>query len=262
VFGRAVKAGPLGRSRVPVKLTARNVMTLSSQGRPRADYLDEVLQGFELRVSSENVRTFAVRYFRDGKVRRYTIGRTPPLSLADARDIGRRILGDVMKGGDPHAEKVAQRRKRSQRTQTFGSLCERFLDEARTKDNLPLRPTTLYNWCNIAKVEVLPVLGGTAPDAITRRDVRLLVEGIAVKRPYWANRVFELVRRVFSWAMEKDLVDASRVSGSRSQEARNRATGYCRPSRFGTSGRSWTRNRASAKRSASSSTRGPARARF
>lgn len=198
---------------MPVRLTARNVMTLSSEGRPRADYLDDVLPGFELRVSAAGVRSFAVRYFRDGKVRRYTIGRTPPLSLADARDIARRILGEAMTGADPQAQKVAERKQRVQRTETFGSLCERFLLEARTKDNLSLRPTTLYNWRNIAKVEIVPALGHRAPEEITRRDVRNLVATIAEKRPYWANRVFELVRRVFSWGVEKDLIAASPCVG-------------------------------------------------
>jgi hypothetical protein len=36
-------------------------MTLSCQGRPRPDYLDDVLPGFELRISTAGVRTFAVR---------------------------------------------------------------------------------------------------------------------------------------------------------------------------------------------------------
>lgn len=198
---------------MPVRLTARNVTTLSSHGGSRADYLDEVLPGFELRVTASGVRTFAVRYSRDGKTRRYTIGRMPPLSLASARDIAKRVLGDALKGVDPHAEKVAQRRKRAQPTQSFGALCELFLEAARTKDNLPLRPTTLYNWRNIANVEILPALGEMAPEAITRRDVRGVVERIAAQRPYWGNRVFELIRRVFSWAVEKDLVNASPCVG-------------------------------------------------
>ncbi len=197
-----------------VKLTARNVTTLSPQdGASRADFVDALLPGFVLRVTASGVRTFVVRYFRDGKARRYTIGRTPPLSLADARDIARRLLAAVTRGSDPQAEKLAERRQRAQRTQTFGSLCERFLFEAKTKDNLPLRQTTLYNWRNIAKVEILPAFGDRVPEEITRRDVRGLVEAIADQRPYWANRVFELVRRVFSWAVEKDLIVASPCVG-------------------------------------------------
>jgi integrase len=47
----------------------------------------------------------------------------------------------------------------------------------------------------------------------TRRDVRDLVEGLAEEHPYWANRVFEVIRRVFSWALEKDLLAASPCVG-------------------------------------------------
>jgi integrase len=203
-----------GRWLVPVvKLTARNVMALPAPESGRADYVDDSLPGFGLRVTAANVRTFVVRYFREAKARRYTIGRTPPLSLADAREIARRVLADTIRGSDPQAEKLAARQKHSQRTQTFGALCERFLAEARTKDNLPLRQTTLYNWRNIAKVEILPALGARAPEEITRRQVRDFVEAIADERPYWANRVFELVRRVFSWAVEKDLIIASPCVG-------------------------------------------------
>jgi integrase len=96
---------------------------------------------------------------------------------------------------------------------TLGSLCERFLCEGKSKDNLPLRPSTLYNWRNIVKAEIAPALGGRAPEEITRRDVRAFVEAIAEQRPYWANRVFELLRRVFSWAVEHELLTASPCVG-------------------------------------------------
>jgi integrase len=196
-----------------VKLTARNVPTLPPGDGARSEYLDEILTGLRLRVSPSGARTFGVAYFRQGKLRRYTIGRTPPLSLADARDIARRILADATKGADPEGEKLAARRKRSAGSMTFGTLCERFLDEAKTKDNLPLRSTTLYNWRNIARGEILPALGKMAPEEITRNEIRRFVGEIAEERPYWANRVFELVRRVFSWAVEKDVLAASPCFG-------------------------------------------------
>jgi hypothetical protein len=41
------------------------------------------------------------------------------------------------------------------------------------------------------------------------------VEAIAERRPYWANRVFELFRRVFSWAVEHEL-----LAGPRRRRAR------------------------------------------
>jgi integrase len=196
-----------------VKLTARNIATLPGQSDRRVDYVDAILPGFTLRVSPRGSRTFAVRYFRNGKVQRYTIGPTPPLSLAAARDLARRVLADVTKGADPQGEKVAARRKRTQGLMTLGSLCERFLSEGKNKDNLPLRPSTLYNWHNIVKAEIEPAFGSRRPEEITRREVRTFVETIAEHRPYWANRVFELLRRVFSWAVENELLAASPCVG-------------------------------------------------
>ncbi|PYQ00691.1 MAG: hypothetical protein DMF82_21375 [Acidobacteria bacterium] len=196
-----------------VKLTARNIATLPGQSDRRVDYVDAILPGFTLRVSPSGSRTFAVRYFLNGKVQRYTIGPTPPLSLAVARDLARRVLADVTKGADPQREKVAARQKRTQGLMTLGSLCERFLSEGKNKDNLPLRPSTLYNWHNIVKAEIEPAFGSRRPEEITRREVRTFVETIAEQRPYWANRVFELLRRVFSWAVESELLAASPCVG-------------------------------------------------
>jgi integrase len=196
-----------------VKLTARNIATLPGQPDRRVDYVDAILPGFTLRVSPSGSRTFGVRYFLNGKVQRYTIGPTPPLTLAVARDLARRVLADATKGADPQAEKVAARQKRTLGTITLGSLCDRFLSEGKNKDNLPLRPSTLYNWRNIMNAEIAPALGGRAPEEITRRDVRAFVAAIAEERPYWANRVFELLRRVFSWAVENELLAASPCVG-------------------------------------------------
>jgi hypothetical protein len=67
-----------------VKLTARNIATLPGQLDRRVDYVDAILRGFTLRVPPSGSRTFAVRYFLNGKVQRYTIGPTPS-ALARSR---------------------------------------------------------------------------------------------------------------------------------------------------------------------------------
>ena len=195
-----------------VRLTARNVRILPAGDRARFDYLDDVLPGFTLRVSPTGVRAFAVTYFREGKLRRYTIGRTPPLSLGHARELARRVLADAIKGGDPQQEKILARRKRAAGTTSFGDLARRFL----TENSERLRPTTLENWTGIVRAEVIPALGHQRPEDVTRQQVRDLVRDIAKSgRPYWANRVFEVVRRVFTWAVSEDLLAASPCVGLR-----------------------------------------------
>jgi hypothetical protein len=85
------------------------------------------------------------------------------LSLADTREQARQILARAALGGDPQGEKV-EARKRRQGALSFGELGRRFL-----RDN----------------------------------EARLRPNRIAQDRPYMANRTFELVRCIFTWAWVK-----------------------------------------------------------
>jgi integrase len=194
------------------KLTARSVAGMHALRAQRTDFLDAELSGFVLRVSPTGARSYAVVYRNaEGEQRRYTIGDATTVSLADARDVARRVLADAVKGGDPEEEKLASRVQARRRRQapTFAALAQRFLDESVTR----LRPNTLAAWRCILRAEISPTIGRLRPQEIQRADVRELIEHIASDRPTYANRVFELVRRVFSWAMEKDLLPTSPCMG-------------------------------------------------
>lgn len=68
------------------KLTAQTVQSLKPQTQ-RVDYFDSMMPGFGLRVTPAGVRTWFFMYRVNGKrQRRWTIGRFPTLSLADARE--------------------------------------------------------------------------------------------------------------------------------------------------------------------------------
>ena len=191
-----------------VRLTARNVRTLRPINGARTDYHDDAAEGFMLRVSTTGARSYSVVYYNaTGKRVRYTIGDAHKLDLADARQRARDVIADVTKGSDPHAQKLAARRGHGG---IFADLCDRFLDDQKDK----LRPSTWAGWCRYVDVEVKPILGDLAPQDITRANIRAMVEKI-VKRgsPVSANRAFEVVRRVFTWSVSKDLVDASPCVG-------------------------------------------------
>jgi integrase len=95
---------------------------------------------------------------------------------------------------------------------TFTDLARRFMceNEARLAD------TTRYNWANIIDSEIARgSLGAMRPEEITRQHVRDLMRRIAEDRPYWANRTFEVIRRVFTWAVSEDLVLSTPCLGLR-----------------------------------------------
>jgi integrase len=196
-----------------VRLDARNITKLPAVNGRRSEYRDELLPAFFLRVSPSGVRTFGVAYNTPaGQRRRYTIGNAARTSLADARDVARRVLADVIKGQDPQQQKVAERRKRRAGVLTFTDLARRFMRE----NEAWLADTTRYNWTNIIDSEIAHgSLGAMRPDEITRQDVRELIRRLAQDRPYWANRTFEVIRRVFTWAVSEDLVTATPCLGLR-----------------------------------------------
>jgi integrase len=196
-----------------VRLDARNVTKLLAVNGTRSEYRDELLPAFFLRVSPSGARTFGVAYNTPaGQRRRYTIGNAARTSLADARDVARRVLADVVKGEDPQQQKIAERRKRRAGVLTFTDLARRFMRENEAR----LAATTRYNWTNIIESEIARgSLGTMRPDEITRQDVRELIRRLAQDRPFWANRTFEVVRRVFTWAVTEDLAVSTPCLGLR-----------------------------------------------
>src|SRR5262245_21589167 len=136
------------------KLSEKNVWTLPAKNRKRTDYRDTLLENFVLRVSPSGLRTFCVTYHRAGKVTRYTLGTTPPLRLAEAREEARRLLARVALGDDPMAQKRAQREahRRDATRPTFLALAEHFLRARKHR----LRPNTYTAWERIVRVEIGP----------------------------------------------------------------------------------------------------------
>ncbi len=60
------------------------------------------------------------------------------------------------------------------------------------------------------KVNVTPAWGKRPIASITRRDVIDLLEKIDKERgPYMSNRTLAVIRRLFAWAVERDVIDAS-----------------------------------------------------
>src|SRR5215203_1570469 len=90
-------------------LTARQCETLSCPAtRRRIDYRDTIVPGLCLRVTATGHKTFTLRTRVKRRQVRYAIGAYPLISLADAREQGRKILRDIQLGRHepPEAQEV------------------------------------------------------------------------------------------------------------------------------------------------------------
>ena len=168
---------------------------------------DQLLPGFGLRIGRKR-RTFFVmsRLPVKGKIKqvRRTVGTTVELSLAEARAKARGMIADLQRGIDPKdAEKIAQREAARARRNTFAAVAEDFMKERakhlRSKDEYQRK----------LNVDILPEWGDLPIAEIERADVKALIQKKAAASPIAANRLLTLVKTIFNYAVDEELIAAS-----------------------------------------------------
>ena len=182
-------------------ITAAFVDSVKAPERGQVDVWDSKLTGFGLRLSQGGRRTWMIVYRHQGRQRRYKIGTYPPLSLADAREQARGKLAQVQMGTDVAAVKQAARDG-----DTFGDLVRRYMDEFVLVHN---RPRVQNDKRRTIAAELLPRWGQRQAASITRREIIELVDAIGRRAPIRANRVVGLVSSIFSFALDKEILQAS-----------------------------------------------------
>lgn len=204
---------------MPVRLTDPFVASLKPTST-RIEIADEALPCLRLRVSPAGVKTWAVLYRpKTGRRERLTLGTYPKLTLGKARKKARERLAQVELGGNPaQALRTARVQAEQDERTTLRALAPACIAD------LTLRPSTRKEWARLAQAEIVGAFGARQAAELTRREIREWCEAIrdgerpwrddgGRAAPYTANRAFELLRRVYSWAVGKDLVNASPFVG-------------------------------------------------
>lgn len=191
---------------MPAKnFTARWVKSVKPPAnKDREDFFDYAYfnkgQGLVLRVRKSGTKSWCVVYIKNGKNRPpYTIGRYPALSLADAADEGQRVLAQLLDNVDP----VDARNERNA-APTFEYVAELFLlrycvdkkDSGRRDRDILTR-------------DFIPKWGDEKAQDIRRRDVMAVLDCIAERGTVTANRAHACIRKLFNWAIQRDLLEAN-----------------------------------------------------
>jgi hypothetical protein len=85
---------------------------------------DDVIRGFALRLIATGAKSFVFEGRIKGRMRRFTIGRYPDLTVAIARQKALEIRAAIGRGEDPAEARVVERRELS-----FAELAERYLHD-------------------------------------------------------------------------------------------------------------------------------------
>jgi integrase len=185
-------------------LTDRYLDSKPEPGK-RLEVRDAKTAGLIFRVSEKGHKSWSVLYRRkaDGKRRRAHIGDYPSFGLAQARTEALSIMARVARGEDPAKDRVTVD---SSKPRTFGELAARYVDGHAKGKKSGFKDEQMLN------KNVLPSLEGTLLKDVHRSDIAAILDAM-VKRgaPIQANRTFEVIRKVFNWAIEKGFLEISPV---------------------------------------------------
>lgn len=162
------------------------------KGNAKGRYVlwDDKLTGFGLRINPAGKKSFVLSYRVHGRKRLITLGNYGVLTLDQARDIAKKYLVLANEGRDPLEE-----RQKAARGEAFKELCTQYLERyakpqkrSWKDDERRINKRLLPQWANWKIVN------------IRHADVATLHSKIGVDHPYEANRVVELISKMFQLA--------------------------------------------------------------
>ncbi|MBF0588669.1 MAG: tyrosine-type recombinase/integrase [Magnetococcales bacterium] len=197
-----------------MKLTKRTIDSLTPTEK-RAEYSDDVLKGFIIRVYPSGRKSFMIRYRMGNASKRYAIGDYGKWTVGQARKEAMELLRLASKGEDP-----SQARRRSREALTFSQLAEKYL-EARADSK-----RTIYDDRNKLDLRLIPAWGKRPINLITSRHVRQVItklkaDGRAVAT---CNRYLALIRVMFNFAIREGLLEDNPAATIKVEQENNKRT--------------------------------------
>jgi integrase len=222
-----------------IKLTQAAVDKLKPQSES-VTYWDNQCPGFGLRISPRDRRTWICMYRVGKKPVMETIATMAVIPKVEkARELARASMTKARDGVNPvvvrRGTEAEEKAKAEAEAFTFAKAAERFLREHVERNERA--PKYAAEIRRILEHDVLPRWAERPLREITKRDVNDLLDAKAERRErkrkgfkggaaVQANRVLILLRTLFRWAVDKDLILDDPIKGVRKpvkERARDRA---------------------------------------
>jgi len=176
----------------------------------RAILFEDGGRGFGIRIEPSGRKSFFLEYrFGEAEERRnrvLTIGKYPRVSLTEARSIASQSLSQIEQDIDPATQKLTKKIP-DRNALTVGDLVEEYIEKwakVKKKEQSWKEDERLLN------KDILPAIGRKKAKEIRRRDIVLLLDAIVERgAAITANRVLAVTRKMFNFAVGRDIIDAS-----------------------------------------------------
>ncbi len=185
---------------------------------------DETLKGFGVKVTPKGKKAYVCQYraFGQKNAKRFTIGAHGVLTADQARAEAKRLLGLVVTGEDPSADKRTKKEEL-----TVAELCDDYLQNGcGTK-----KVSTIATDRGRIERHIKPLLGKKKISEVTRGDVKKFLSDVAAGKTSTdvktgkfgraivrggrgtASRTTGLLGGIFTFAMDSGLLDVNPVRG-------------------------------------------------
>jgi integrase len=198
-------------------------------GAVRREIPDGASPGLYLVVQPSGAKSWALRYRFGDKTRKLTLGEAgeTKMTLADARDAAHKAKLQVEAGRDPAnvakpSAKADQKVRKSLTPESpIDDVVEAFVAQhvANKRDSTAAEMKRLLDRHILGilprkDAPVLPSWKGLQIRAVTKADVLSIMDpAIEDGKPYLANRIFAMARKLLNWCVQRDLIPVSPAKG-------------------------------------------------
>jgi len=185
------------------RVTKRFVDSIKPPEKGEAIYWDDELKGFAVRVWPSGMKSYLIHYrTRSGRQRKMSLGRHGVLTPGEARSRAVQLLGEIAGGADPMGQ-----REKGRNEPTFALLADEYIKRHASQKR------SGFEDVRIIEKDVLPKWGGIPAKEIRRRDVVRLINAVKDRgAPIAANRTLALVRKIFNFGIDQDIVESNPCS--------------------------------------------------
>lgn len=213
-------------------LTVTGIENLKGPATGQKDHFDGEVSGLALRITYKHAKSWALMYRvkggpDDGARRRLSLGkwrrtlsraeasavkagspdeRGPGLDLTEARRAALLAKSEIVDGADP--AKAKREKATASIVKTFAMVRDLFIERYAKPRNRSWKQTEQTLKTYAADWDDRPIT------EIAKRDVIEVLDGIMIRgKGYAANRFLAAVRKLFGWAVERDLIETSPCFG-------------------------------------------------
>jgi integrase len=178
----------------------------ATAGAKRREIPDGRIGSLYLIVQANGKKSWAYRFTLRGVHRKLTFGSFPAISLKEARELAGKAKDAVAAGRDPALEKKLARTLPASGGDFVEDVVARFLVQHARRN---LKTSTAVEVERLLVKEIVAPWRGRYLADITRGDIHKVLDSIVDRKaPITANRVLSWLKKLFAWAIDRDLVSA------------------------------------------------------